>query len=130
MIGILETAAWTREKRLILQPQTKQSELRAWLATHGYGIVDASLVHDNGRIYLVWLVTAGEMPPFHGVEDALLQKRDALLKPYLEEQIKRLRRQLNGVAHALRDEEGIEEKLRTELDELEAVYQEVKTWQA
>lgn len=130
MIGILESAPWTLEKHLILQPQTKQAELRAWLTEHGYAINDASLVHDNGRLYLVWQITAGEMPPFHGVDEALLRKQDALLKPYLEEQIKRLRKQLNGVAHAQRDEEGLGEKLRAELDELETVYQEVKTWQA
>lgn len=129
MIGILEAAPWTLGKRLILQPQTKQRELRDWLKSHGYGIVDASLVHDNGRIYLVWLVTAGEMPQFRGVDDALLRKRDELLKPYLEEQIKRMRKQLNGVAHAQRDEQGLGEKLRAELEELETVYQEVKTWQ-
>ena len=129
MISILAAALWTLSKRLILQPQTKLSELRQWLSSHGYAITDASLVHDNGRLYLVWLVSAGDMPPFHGVDEALLRKRDTLLKPYLEEQIKRLRKQLSGLAHAQRDDAGQEENLRSELSELEGIYQEVKTWQ-
>ena len=81
MIGILSAAPWTKEKRLILQPQTKQKELRDWLAAQGYAIVDAALVHDTGRLYLVWCVEAGAMPEFHGVDHALLERRDALLKP-------------------------------------------------
>ena len=129
MISILEAAPWTLKKRLILQPQTKQAELRQWLAQRGYCIEDASLVHDNGRIYLIWMVSAGEMPPFHGVEEALLRKRDKLLKAYLEEQIKRLRKQINGVAQAQRDDGGLEKKLLSELSEMEGIYQEVKTWQ-
>ena len=130
MISILEAAPWTIRKRLILQPQTKQAELRDWLAAHGYAIKDASLVHDNGRLYLVWLAEEGKMPPFYGVDEALLRKRDALLKPYLEEQIKRLRKQLNGVSHARHEGEGLGNKLFAELSELETVYREVKTWQA
>ncbi len=129
MIGILSAAPWVKEKRLILQPQTKLEELRDWLASNGYGIVDAALVHDTGRLYLVWYVEAGEMPVLiHGIDSALVRRRDPLLKPYLEDQIKRLRKRLNGVSHAKERRESLAEALRDSLREMETLYQEASKW--
>ena len=130
IIGILAAAPWIREKRLILQPQTKQAELRDWLGERGFAITDASLVYDSGRIYLVWLVEEGRMPPFPGVESALLMRRDALLKPYLEDQMKRLRKRLYGLTQAAAQDEALCEELSAELKRLEELYQEVSKWQA
>ena len=129
MISILSAAPWTREKRLILQPQTKQAELRTWLGENGYAIVDAALAYDTGRIYLVWCVVAGEMPSFQGVDSALLTRRDPLLKPWLSEQIKRLRKQLGGVRQAKAERSQQVEELEGRLKELETIYQEVEKWQ-
>ncbi len=131
MIGILSAAPWAKEKRLILQPQTKIEELRDWLASEGYAIRDAALAHDTGRLYLVWYVEAGEMPALiHGVDSALIQRRDPLLKPYLEDQIKRLRKRMNGVLHAKEQQKALSETLRDALQEMETLYQEVCTWQS
>ena len=130
MIGILAAAPWTREKRLILQPQTKQDELRAWLGENGCAITDAALAYDTGRIYLVWCVEAGDMPPFQGVDSALLQNRDPLLKPWLAEQIKRLRKRLNGVQQSKTSQPELAAELQRELAALEEIYQEVTSWQA
>lgn len=129
ILGILSAAPWVREKRLILQPQTKQDELRCWLAGQGCAIRDASLCDDTGRIYLVWLVEAGEMPQFCGVDTALLNKRDELLRPYLDDQIKRLRKRLRGVEGAAAPDEEMISALRGRLAELEKIYHEVSTWQ-
>ena len=130
MIGILSAAPWALGKRLILQPQTKQDELRAWLGDNGYAIRDAALAYDTGRIYLVWYVEAGEMPPFRGVDSALLLRRDPLLKPWLSEQIKRLRKRLNGVQQSREKKAELTEALQCELEALEKIYREVETWQA
>lgn len=130
IMGILSAAPWTRGKRLILQPQTKQDELREWLRANGFTISDAALVYDTGRIYLVWLVEQGEMPPFHGVDAPLLTQRDELLKPYLEDQIKRLRKRLYGAEHASQPDEPLTASLRDRLNELEELYREVIKWQA
>lgn len=131
MIGILDSAPWAREKHLILQPQTKIEELRSWLASNGYAIRDAALVHDTGRLYLVWFVTAGEMPSLvHGVDAALVAQRDPLLKPYLEDLIKRLRKRLNGVSHARERKDGQAEALQSDLNEMERMLREVNTWKA
>ena len=128
--GILSAAPWTIEKRLILQPQTKQAELRAWLSAHGYAISDAALSYDTGRIYLVWLVEAGEMPPFRGVDGPLLAHRDPLLKPYLEDQLKKARKRLSGIQAAARPDETLLRSARLHLETLEEIYHEVLKWQA
>lgn len=128
--GILAAAPWAREKRLVLQPQTKQAELRAFLGENGYAVVDAALSYDTGRIYLIWLVTAGEMRPFQGVDGALLDRHDPLLRPYLDDQIKRLRKRLRGVESAVCPDEMLTASLRNELSQLEITYDEVIQWQA
>lgn len=129
MIGILSEAPWAKTKRLILQPQTKIEELRGWLSAAGYAIRDAALVHDAGRLYLVWYVEAGEMPALiHGVDSALVERRDGLLKQYLEDRIKRLRKRLNGVSHAREQQEGLAEALRQEIQEMETMHQEASSW--
>lgn len=128
--GILTAAPWVLEKRLLLQPQTKQAELRAWLAQRGLAIYDASLVYDSGRIYLVWLVQAGEMPACSGVEPSLLAKRDPLLRPYLDDRVKRLRKQINGLEAAQTRDDGALEARRAELAALLKTYEEVTAWQA
>ena len=57
--GILDDSPWTLDKRLILQPQTKLTELRTWLAERGLCVMDARLADDTGRIYVIWLVGPG-----------------------------------------------------------------------
>lgn len=130
IIGILENAPWVRQKRLILQPQSKQNELRCYLSDAGYTISDATLVYDMGRIYLIWLVEAGKMPLFQGVDGPLLAHRDPLLKPYLDDRIKRMRKQLHGIESAAHADKAQSESLRIQLTKLEEIYLEVKTWQA
>ena len=50
---ILEEAPFVRDSsiRLILQPMTKQAELRRWLADEGFTIVDERLSAAAGKIY-------------------------------------------------------------------------------
>lgn len=128
--NILTAAPWALKKRLLLQPQTKQAELRAWLASQGLAIRDAALVHDNGRIYLVWLAEAGEMPPCTAVEPCLLAKRDPLLRPYIEDRIKRLRKQLHGMEAAQAPDPAVLAARKGEMAELLKCYEEVTAWQA
>ena len=128
--NILAAAPWSWEKRLILQPQTKLYELRRWLRAHGMRIADAALSYDAGRLYLVWLVEKGEGEPGDfPIDRALIEKRDPLLRPYLEEQIKRLLSQTQGMARSAGADAETLCRLQTELGELQTLYQEVKTWQ-
>ncbi len=128
-MSILAAAPWAGEKRLILQPQTKYFELRAFLRENGLRIADASLVYDTGRIYRVWLVAAGESDNCGWVEAPLLSNRDPLLRPYMEDMIKRLRKQIQGLERASHTDELQLKALHSELDEYLRVLEESKTWQ-
>ena len=126
---ILAASPWALEKRLLLQPQSKQPELRAWLAAQGLTIRDASLVHDTGRLYMVWLVQPGEMPVCTAVEPALLAKRDPLLRPYIDDRIKRLRKQIRGMETAQAPDLSELAGCKAELEELLKICEEVRAWQ-
>ncbi|MGE4353554.1 MAG: tRNA (adenine(22)-N(1))-methyltransferase TrmK [Oscillospiraceae bacterium] len=63
IIGILAAAPWTRRyTRIILQPQSKQLELRKWLIENGYAIDGEHLVRDAGKIYTLFTAIGGHMP--------------------------------------------------------------------
>lgn len=128
MRGILERAPWALEKRLVLQPQTKLPELRRWLGEQGLAVLDASLADDAGRIYLVWLVGAGEPKPEAAVDEALLRKRDPLLRPWLADRIKRAGKELRGLECARTPDEAALAARRRELSELNRIVREVSAW--
>ncbi|MGN1002632.1 MAG: tRNA (adenine(22)-N(1))-methyltransferase [Oscillospiraceae bacterium] len=130
IIGILEAAPWALEKELILQPQSKQPELRDWLAGHGCAVRDARLVSDTGRLYLVWRVSAGEMAPAGVIDPQLIEERDPLLPVYLDGEIKKKLKILCGMEAASGGGGPALEACRRELEELKALREEVKTWQA
>ncbi len=97
MLGILGRAPWTRTNgvRCVLQPQTKCDALVFWLASNGYGIRDAKLVRDDGRLYIVLLAQSGEMreTPLQ----LLMRRHDALLPDYLKQLIDKNRRAVEGL---------------------------------
>lgn len=130
IIHILSAAPWALDKHLILQPQSKIGELRAWLGENGCAISDASLVYDTGRIYLVWKIARGCMRSAPAVDPVLVEKRDRLLKPYAEDQIKRIRKQLAGKESAVAADPQELTSLRARLDAFLNLYEEVCTWQA
>ena len=105
--GILEKAEWIRTEsiRLILQPQTKLAELSNWLNNNRYTILDETLVEDDGRIYTVLLVTAGNSrAPLSCAElyadRLLMEKRDPLLPRYLDRLIEKTKRTVDGMEQA------------------------------
>ena len=104
IIEILADAPWTREKKVILQPQTKIPELRSWLNANGYDVCGASLVADMGRIYVVWSCSAGggRALPAHELyaDRTLLEKRDELLGIYIDTVVKKLRHKVQGMKRA------------------------------
>jgi len=128
IMGILQAAPWAMDKHLIIQPQTKYFELRAFLNERGFCVRDASLVYDTGRIYRVWVIGSGSNT--NGwIEKPLLDKKDPLLKPYLEDLIKRLRKQIQGLERASERDDGRISALHAELDEYDSVLKEALTWQ-
>lgn len=53
IIRIIDDAKWVKNPdiRLILQPMTKQEEVRTYLMKNGFFIVDEALSEDDGKIY-------------------------------------------------------------------------------
>ena len=130
LISILDAKPWTRDKKLIMQPQSKIPELRRWLRENGYVIEDARLVYDAGRIYLVWLVTGGEEASADALPfDILIKKRDPLLGAYLDDMIKRTLKRLKGLEKATMESGEELAACREELEDLQKMKEEVMSWQ-
>lgn len=53
--GILDRAPFVRDGniKLVLQPMSREFELRTYLAENGFSIIDEKLVSDAGRVYAV-----------------------------------------------------------------------------
>ncbi|MCD7769368.1 MAG: tRNA (adenine(22)-N(1))-methyltransferase TrmK, partial [Oscillospiraceae bacterium] len=65
MISILSAAPWTRQGTLlILEPQSKQAELRKFLIENGYSVTSERLVKDAGRLYPILTVRGGAAPEY------------------------------------------------------------------
>ena len=98
---ILEAAPWLKKEAalLILQPQTKQEELRHWLTEHGYRIEKERLVLDKQVLYNIFLVRGGaakqlsELDAYRGVGLA----DDPLYESYIEKQLRRLQQTTEGL---------------------------------
>ena len=48
-------------KRLILQPNNREDELRSWLQEHGFQIIAESILEEAGKFYEILVVEAGKM---------------------------------------------------------------------
>lgn len=53
--AILEAAPWVQNEgiRLILQPMTRAEDLRRWLLTHGFSVLEEHLIIDGRHLYPV-----------------------------------------------------------------------------
>ena len=105
IIHILSAAEWTREPgryTLLLQPMTKTGELRRWLSDKGYRFTDERLVWDKNFLYPVMVVTGGEQTKLSDIEAeyGVCLEDDPLYGEYLELQIARLRRAIDGKRHS------------------------------
>jgi tRNA (adenine22-N1)-methyltransferase len=95
---ILEAALWTKEKQLLLQPQSNWANLRRFLQENGYQITSEGLCEDRGHFYTILTVQGGTMPPL-SVGDAYagrfdLWEPDPRWPAYLEELMHKMRREL------------------------------------
>lgn len=83
--SILEAAPWTKtDTLLLLQPMTGFAELRRWLQQNGYQIQSEHIACEGKRLYSIWRVTGGKMPPLTPAELwAGRQNTDPLRREYL-----------------------------------------------
>ena len=96
IIHILDAAKWTRSERirLILQPMTKQEEVRAYLLENGFSIVDEAMSEDDGKIYqtvCAEYAPEAKVTPYSPVEYLLgrhnIERGGALFVRYLRRRI-------------------------------------------
>lgn len=108
---ILEDSPWPRERdcTLLLQPQTKVEQLRRWLAEVGYVCRQERLVWDKGKLYVVLRMAAGEpfVPTREQLYGGFCLEGDPLYGDYLEAQLRRLRRRLEGLQKGGGDDDGL-----------------------
>lgn len=108
MAAILAAAPWTKEEvKLVLQPQSKQAELRAFLTQNGYVIESEELVADAGRTYPILTARGGVSGAYTDAELHLGKweqiGQDPLLPRYLETFLHRQEKaaEYDGAAAAL-----------------------------
>jgi len=60
---ILSAALWVREQNipLILQPMSSMTDLRIWLESSGFAILEERLAREGDTLYVILSVRAGEM---------------------------------------------------------------------
>ncbi|MCW1073419.1 tRNA (adenine(22)-N(1))-methyltransferase, partial [Streptococcus anginosus] len=46
-------------KRLILQPNNREDELRRWLCSHNFQIIEEAIVEENGKFYEIMIAEQG-----------------------------------------------------------------------
>ncbi len=128
MLSILEQAVWTRKSsvRCILQPQSKSDELTDWLACNGYMIMDARLVRDDGRIYIVMAVQAGDFK--ETPLKILFRQRDALLPDYLGTMIDKIQRAVEGLEKSAGDNAAVLRRHKDAFETLVKMKEEADRW--
>lgn len=94
MAAILAAAPWTKENvLLVLQPQSKQAELRSFLIGNGYIIESESLVADAGRVYPILTARGGRSDAYTDAELHMGKLehigQDPLLPRYLDSILRR-----------------------------------------
>lgn len=108
IIGILENAPWTRDgaHQLLLQPMTKATELRRWLAENGYTFTTEHLVWDKGYLYPVLCVSGGEQPPLTEKQClcGVKLRGDPLYGDYLTHHAQKLRKAAAGLRQSRRED--------------------------
>ena len=101
IIHILSQAPWTKEGKvlLLLQPMTKQEDLRLWLNENNYAQYAERLVWDKGYLYPVFTVFGGSQTALSAGEiyGGLDIEVDPLGKEYLTQRIRRLEQATEGL---------------------------------
>ncbi|NLZ28104.1 MAG: SAM-dependent methyltransferase [Firmicutes bacterium] len=89
---------------LVLQPMTDVYLLRRWLAAHGFCIRNESLAREKKRFYEIMVVGKGrQVQPEYFLSEVgpgLIESKDPLLVPYLEDKISRCEKIINALSTA------------------------------
>lgn len=124
---ILKAAPWTREgKQLFLQPMTGAPRLREWLQANGYAILDEEIVREGKKLYSIWTVIGGEMPPLTQAELWAGKNRPGpLRKGFLDMMELKAERALRGHLAAQAVDQAAVVRLEAVIDGLRAMKKEL-----
>ena len=95
MVDILKRGKLHTDNKitLILQPQSEPERIRRYLIDLKYVITDETMVLDEGKYYVVIKALPGEDEPYSEEEllygRILIQKKDRLLKTFLDDKYKK-----------------------------------------
>lgn len=130
---ILQAAPWTRQVRLILQPMSSQEDLRRWLLENGYGITGETLAREGEKFYQIFTATGGEKEDYTPGELLLGRQHPGEASPhrlaYLEDQIRRRRRALAGMARSTHPDPAALAREEALAADLERMREEWTAWQ-
>ena len=128
MISILSAAPWTANgRRLILQPQSKLTELEDWLFLNNYAITDARLCLDAGKYYLALSVLGGERGSVRA-EDWLLRRQDPLSAAYFQKEADKTAHALDSLRLSAQPRPEQTAMLEHRLERLQKHLKETETW--
>ncbi len=78
-------------KMMILQPRKEQAGLRKWLFDNGFDVYDGSLVRESRFVWEIMAVRKASsgttIPKQYEVNEAILKRRDPLLRDFIENRI-------------------------------------------
>ena len=100
--AILEAAPWVQNEgiRLILQPMTRAEDLRRWLLTHGFTVLEEHLIIDGRHLYPV---LAAQYTGDTSCDDLLIYGGFFTAeegRPYRQMMAEHLLRRAQGLAHS------------------------------
>ena len=122
---ILSEAEWIRDPaiRLILQPMSRASTLRAWLLESGFAIVGETLTYEDKKYYqTIAAEWCGERTVYSEVELAVgrcnIETRLPVFEDFLRHEIAVLDRVIAGKSRAREADVGEETRMRRALEVL------------
>ena len=124
---ILTAAEWVRNPRykLILQPQSHDEDVRKYLFSNGFSVVDEEVCFEDGKVYIcIGAVYTGETFPHSETEimfGTMLGRNDEAARAFTEKKMKRIKSRFT----ALKEHGGDGNEIQT----LEKIIKEVESWQ-
>lgn len=134
--GILQAAPWTGKPGhiCILQPMSGAEGLRRYLSDNGFLIAEEQLVLEEDTLYVIIRAVPGHMEPLSEGETWVGRQAPGTDSPfrfrYLEQELKKLRSAVEGLAHSQRLEDR--EKLvrfRQAVQDVDQMKKEWEQWQ-
>jgi len=120
-------------EKFILQPMIASSDLRKYLYKNNYKIIDEKLVREDNRFYEIIVAVHGKDEIknniYYEIGKKLIEKKDPLLKLYVEKKMKKTREILENIeknSDKEKNQKYIELKKR--LSKLEVIYNDCKNY--